>query len=210
MNINSKQNIMTKMTKFKTIVTERLKEIINWSIHPYPNGLTTKFSRTQRGTVKQLRDEAKKKEFEWGNSIINQKDNGNWSTTLGQNLVRDVLKLLGKNPRKPEKKDGYIPDWECDDAIYEVKTRNWTTGGSAGEKVLGVMYKYSDIPVLYGKPLYIVLVAYQEYEYTLGNTKIFGENISERKKTLLDTAAGMDIKYLKFSDLVLPLIEVQT
>ena len=50
--------------------------------------------------------------------IINQKDNGNWSTTLGQNLVRDVLKLLGKNPRKPEKKDGYIPDWECDDAIY--------------------------------------------------------------------------------------------
>ena len=95
MNINSKQNIMTKMTKFKTIVTERLKEIINWSIHPYPNGLTTKFSRTQRGTVKQLRDEAKKKEFEWGNSIINQKDNGNWSTTLGQNLVRDVLKLLG-------------------------------------------------------------------------------------------------------------------
>ena len=72
------------------------------------------------------------------------------------------------------------------------------------------MYKYSDIPVLYGKPLYIVLVAYQEYEYTLGNTKIFGENISERKKTLLDTAAGMDIKYLIFSDLVLPLIEVQT
>ena len=57
-----------------------------------------------------------------------------------------LLKLLGKNPRKPKKKDGYIPDWECDDAIYEVKTRNWTTGGSAGEKVLGVMYKYSDIP----------------------------------------------------------------
>ena len=82
MNINSKQNIMTKMTKFKTIVTERLKEIINWSIHPYPNGLTTKFSRTQRGTVKQLRDEAKKKELEWRKLKLYLKVNICWVLTI--------------------------------------------------------------------------------------------------------------------------------
>ena len=189
-------------------VTLELADLLDWAQTPFPNGLTTKFSRTQYGTVKQLRDEAKKKEFEWGNSIINQKDNGNWSTTLGQNLVRDVLKLLGKNPKKPEKKDGYIPDWECDDAIYEVKTSNWTIPGSAGEKVAGVMYKYSDIPDIYGKKLFIVCVAYQEYEYTYGTTKLWG-NISEKKQAHLDLARENGIQFIKFSELIKPLIMVE-
>ena len=94
-----------------------------------------------------------------------------------------------------------MPDWETDKYIYEVKTRNWTTSGTAGEKVLGVMYKYSEIPELYGKPLKIVCVAYQEHELTYGNTKIFGEVCSSKKK-FLDLAKSMDIEYIKFSDLV--------
>ena len=62
--------------------------------------------------------------------------------------------------------------------IYEVKTSNWTISGTAGEKVLGTMYKYSDIPKFYKKPLKIICIAYQEYELTNCNTKIFGK-ISE-------------------------------
>jgi hypothetical protein len=86
--------------------------------------------------------------------------------------------------------------------MYEVKTRNWTTTGTAGEKVLGVMYKYSDIPDLYGKPLKIVCVAFQEYELTNGPTKIFGDELSDRKKAYLELAKTQDIEYMKFSDLV--------
>ena len=85
--------------------------------------------------------------------------------------------------------------------IYEVKTRNWTTSGTAGEKVLGTMYKYSDIPIIYKKPLKIVCVAYQEYELTHGTTKIFN-NVSPTKKEFLELANKLNINYIKFSDLI--------
>ena len=43
------------------------------------------------------------------------------------------------------------------------------------------MYKYSDIPIIYNKPLKIICIAYQEYELTHCNIKIFGD-ISDNKK----------------------------
>ena len=63
------------------------------------------------------------------------------------------------------------------------------------------MYKYSDIPKLYKKPLKIICIAYQEYELTNCNTKIFGD-ISENKKKILDIAKDMNIEYIKFSDFI--------
>lgn len=56
------------------------------------------------------------------------------------------------------------PDLECDDYVYEIKSRTYSTSGTAGEKILGVPLKYSEVPILYGKPLKIILVAYQEQE----------------------------------------------
>ena len=173
---------------------------IQWAINEYPNGLTTKVQKTETQTVKQVRDSANKAEKAWGNAIIGQKSNGNWTTLLGETLVKDTLEALGHNVRKPEQRNGYQPDWETDDAIWEVKTRNWTTSGTAGEKVFGVMYKYSDVPILYGKPLKIVCVAYQEWELSNSNTKIFGD-VSENKKAFLNLAKEMKIEYVKFSDL---------
>ena len=38
--------------------------------------------------------------------------------------------------------------------------------------------KYQNVPELYGKPLKIVCVAYQEEELTNGKTKYFGNNIT--------------------------------
>jgi hypothetical protein len=54
--------------------------------------------------------------------------------------------------------------------------------GSAIEPLTYDAAEYQDIPELYGKPLKIVCVANQEYEFTNGKTKYFGENIT--KKTL--------------------------
>ncbi len=179
-----------------------LKEQINWALTPFPNGITYKLKKTDNESCNSLRNAANIKEKKWGNNIIGQRNNGNWTTLLGENLVYEVLKLNGENPRKPKKINGYYPDWETDTNIYEVKTRNWTTNGTAGEKVFGVMYKYSDIPILYEKPLKIVCVAYQEYELTHGNTKIFGDDISDNKKAYLDLARRQKIEYIKFSDLV--------
>jgi len=178
---------------------------INWALHPFKNGLATKVIKTETQTIGQQRKDAERLEKEWGNNTIGQINNGNWTTLLGEGLVKEVLELLGENPRMPQKRGNYLPDIETDKFIYEVKTSNWTVSGTAGEKVLGTMYKYSDIPKLYGKPLKIVCVAYQEYELTHGNTKIFGE-LSERKQAFINLARQQDIEYIKFSDLIKTLL----
>ncbi len=137
----------------------------------------------------------------WGNKVIGQVNNNQWTTKLGEELVRLALVNKGYNVRKPLKIGGYKPDWECDEFIYEVKTRNWTTSGTAGEKVFGVPFKYSDIPRLYSKPLKIVCVAFQEYELTYGPSCVFGEVSPEKKKLLDFWREEFNIEFVKFTDL---------
>jgi len=138
----------------------------------------------------------------WGNSMINQTNNGQWTTLLGEQLVFDVLKIKGANPRKVPKKGGFKPDWETDEYIYEVKTSNWWVCGTAGEKVIGTWIKYQDIPILYGKPLRIVCVANQEHELTYGKTKYFGNDVSDKTKQILSLAKLWNIEYIPFSELI--------
>ena len=90
--------------------------------------------------------------------------------------------------------------------MYEVKTSNWWVNGTAGEKVYGTFIKYQNISDLYGKPLRIVCVANQEEELTNGKTKYFGENITKKTQQLLDLASSWGIEYVRFSDLVLPVL----
>jgi hypothetical protein len=175
---------------------QNLEECITWAINCPP-----RIIKKQGITIEKQKKEAQLKEKEWGNKIIGQTNNSQWTTLLGENLVHDILQRNGENPWKPKEIEGYRLDWETDKNIYEVKTRNWTTSGTAGEKVLGTMYKYSDIPKIINKPLKIVCVAYQEYELTHGTTKIFGD-VSETKKEFLDLATRLNIEYIKFSDLV--------
>ena len=83
-----------------------------------------------------------------------------------------------------------------------MKTRSWTTSGTAGEKVFGVPYKYAEIPKLYGKPLKIVCVAYQECELMHGKTRVFGDDISTEKKEMLAFWKERNIEFVKFSDII--------
>jgi len=139
----------------------------------------------------------------WGNKMINTVGNNQWTTQLGETIVYYILQELGKNPRRPSKNNlGYRPDWETDDAIWEVKTRNWTTSGTAGEKVFGTPYKYCDIPDIYKKPLKIVCVAYQEYEFTHGKTKIFSNELSDKQKVFLNFYKEHNIEFVQFTKLI--------
>lgn len=83
-----------------------------------------------------------------------------------------------------------------------MKTSSWTVAVPAGEKVLGTWIKYQSIPELYGKPLKIVCVAYQEYELEYGKTKYFGKNVTDKTRGILNLAKSWGIEYVKFSDLV--------
>jgi hypothetical protein len=181
----------------KTLNLSSLKQRIDWALTPPP-----KIKKNKTESVAKQKKIATEKEKKWGNEMIGQSDNGQWTTLLGENLVRDVLLLRGENPRRPERKNGYNPDWETDEAMYEVKTRNWNVNGTAGEKVLGTWIKYKDIPDIYGKPLRIVCVAYQEEELTNGKTKYFGSNIDKKIRLLLDLAKSWHIEYIPFSELV--------
>lgn len=168
---------------------------MNWVLRP--------ITRTSLRTCDPAIVEADIKfEREWGNKQIGATNNGNWTTKFGEELVRKQFEMDGVQIWKPKRINGLQPDWETPDHIIEVKTRNWTISGTAGEKVFGVPYKYSDVPALYGKPLLIVCVAYQEWELTnIDKYKIFGPGVSENKKKQLDLWKSMDIHYVPFSKL---------
>ena len=135
-----------------TSVSETLQERIKWATTK-----PDKLIKTSEKTIGEQKKFEEQKEKKWGNSMIGQTNNGQWTTTLGEKLVYDILDLRGENPKKVEKKAGFEPDWETDNFIYEVKTSNWWVGGTAGEKVLGTWIKYQDIPELYGNP-YVLFV----------------------------------------------------
>lgn len=174
-----------------------IKECIRWAITK-----PCKIKKQVGITMKAQRLNAQEQEKLWGNKMSGQTGNGQWTTKLGEGLVRDVLELLGENPRHVVSKGGFEPDWETDDYIYEVKTRNWNVSGTAGEKVLGTWIKYQDIPDLYGKPLRIVCVGFQEHELTYGKTKYFGDNITEKTKQVLELGKSWGIEYIPFSQLI--------
>jgi hypothetical protein len=138
------------------------------------------------------------------NTIINSKKYTNqWSTKLSEDLFKEYLLSIGENVRKPNKIINMKLDWETDKCFYEIKARNWTTSGTAGEKVLGVPYKYSDLYKETGKELIIICVAFQEWELTYGNTRIFSSNISMEKLNLLDYYDNnLKIKFIPFSSLL--------
>lgn len=181
---------------------EKLKEKIYWALNK-PDEIIKKIGIT----MKQQKEEKKDREKIWGNKMIGQINNGQWTTILGERLVFDILKILGQNPRKVVKKEGFEPDWETDEYMYEVKTSNWWVDGTAGEKVYGTFIKYQKIPELYGKPLRIVCLANQENELEFGKTKYFGEEVTEKTKKILELAKTWDIEYIRFRDLVNPLIQ---
>jgi len=185
----------TKENDNKQFRKSTLTERIAWAITK-----PTELEKKEGITMSQQKHDAQEREKKWGNAMIQQTDNGQWTTLLGESLVFDVLEMRGENPRRVTRKEGFEPDWETDNYMYEVKTSNWWVDGTAGEKVYGTFIKYQNIPELYGKPLRIVCVANQEYELTHGKTKYFGD-ITAKTQQLLDMANQWDIEYIKFSDL---------
>jgi len=150
--------------------------------------------------LKQRNKTDNKKEKEWGNSIISQVDNNQWTTNLGETILKELLLVLRGKVWRPKTINGYKPDWETEDGIYEAKTRNWTTSGTAGEKILGTPYKYANVPLDYEKPLYIITIAYQEYEASV-KFKLFNSRCKRRNK-IIDLWKEMDIQFVKCSDLL--------
>lgn len=151
------------------------------------------------------------KERGWARTLIGG-EGSQWTTKLCQDLVLEALTKVGRrNVRKTKQLQGtirekrYDPDLECDDFVYEVKGRNWTTTGTAGEKILGVPLKYGEVPALYKKPLKIVLVGYQEYEarkaFAFGDLLDSSEQTQELRNSLAFFKEN-NIEYMGLTDIL--------
>jgi hypothetical protein len=153
----------------------------------------------------------KKTESEWGKKTIGY-DTNQWTTKLGENILKDILTLLGQNPTrinipiKGQNDKRLLPDFETKYALYENKARTYSTTGTAGEKILGTPMKYCECYRLYKKPLYIVCMAYQEKEAN-DTFQLFEPKSSELRMLLQYYEKELNIKYIKATDLLKKLIE---
>lgn len=76
---------------------------------------------------------------------------------LGEEIVKEYYILTGEYVTDtPPKKNKHELDIEVMHNMVEVKTGSYFTGGTAGEKIFGVPWKYADVPRIYEKPLLVV------------------------------------------------------
>lgn len=162
------------------------------------------------GETKYISSLTHEKEHAWGKSIIGTESN-QWTTKFGEELLKEILVLLGKNPSRIKKqmkgKNGkkLNPDFETLDGLYENKARTYSTTGTAGEKILGTPVKYCECFRLYKKPLYIVCMGYQEFEADK-HFHLFNPQSTELRKTLNNYKNDLKITYVRATDLVKEII----
>lgn len=159
-------------------------------------------------------------EIKWGKYIetkFNKKkkleeNNNQWTTFFCEEVVYLLLILNGFTPMKQPyietwgsrnssvKKSHHRPDLETEHYIWEVKGRNYTTNGTAGEKIYGVPDKYIDIPQMTNKRVIIVCCGYQEVE-ARSRFNMFGGG-SPHKQMLMEMYEQIGFTYIGCSDLL--------
>lgn len=156
-----------------------------------------------------VRSLTKESEKEWGTSVLGR-DTKQWTTTLAETLLKEVLVLTGEEPQRGSflMKNGkrLRPDWVTAGSVFECKARTYTIPGTAGEKIFAVPVKYGDIPREYKMSLAIVLVAYQEEE-AADHFSLFEdgtETYLSRQKMLWEEN---DTRYVRFTDMLKRLCE---
>jgi hypothetical protein len=105
---------------------------------------------------------SKEEEDAWGRAAIKRYTNRDlkcWTGTLGEHVVPTLLQAAGHNV-VPRRRFGRIhPDVVTTSAVFEIKTQTYRTGGTAGEKIMGVPYKYCNFKEQYGLDVVVVCLA---------------------------------------------------
>lgn len=183
------------------IVLLRNKEVLQWIFGDlsFLPDIEKKNKTKDTQTLKALEDI-------WGQNVARShrpdlKLDKQWTTTFGQQVCHEIYTLIGKTCKNPRKKENFQPDKETEDEIIEVKTQTYNTTGTAGEKILGVPYKYRKIPELYGKPLKILTIGCAEKECR-DKYSIFSETNDILAKEFLTFYKSKNIEYIAATDLL--------
>lgn len=147
----------------------------------------------------------------WGRNILKTrrpdlKLDKQWTNKFGEHLCEEILMLCGKTVSKPENKDHYLPDCEVNDAMWEAKAGTFYTTGTGHEKILGVPFKYADVPVLYSKPLKIMCIGGAEKICREQYGNLDGRKCTPQKKLFLEFFKANQIEYVGATELLLSLI----
>lgn len=190
----------------------RNREILQW-LHGDYSFLSWNEPQSSGGTSSSKHAERfKALEDEWGRAVLKScrpdlKCYGQWTGPLGQEIAREILIAVGHSVAKPPNINGFEPDLETDRAVIEVKTCTLFTSGTANEKILGVPFKYADVPELYGKPLDILCLAGAERACKLQYGTLTGNKCSQKKREFLDFYAAQGIRYVSATELLHTLLE---
>jgi hypothetical protein len=184
------------------IVLLRQKEVLQWLY-----GDLSFLPSIEKSTKTADNDKYKVLEDAWGQSILKLRRpdlrlDKQWTNKFGEHLCEEIYTLLGKNVSKPVKKQHLQPDMEVDDAIVEAKAQTYFTGGTAGEKILGVPFKYAEIPDLYEKSLQILCMGGAEQACRMQYGNLPGEKCSPQKMKLLAFYKELKITYVGATDIL--------
>lgn len=149
-------------------------EIINW-LHANP------FINIQNKKFRKIAEDS------WGRIIVG-KNTCQWTTPLSEGIFKEYLKRSGQTLLTNN-----FGNFITDKAVYKVKCRSWNTSGTAGDKILAVPYK---LPQVLEKPVYIVLMAYQEKD----NFGIFDTSSPEKIEMIVNWKKR-GIEFVKFTEL---------
>lgn len=178
------------------------REVLLWLF-----GRTDFLGTIENVSRKDLKEFLKKKEKSWGMNLVKTncpKIKNQWTTYLSETIVKEFYNLLEERCHKPKIKDGKRPDFETSEFMIEVKVKTYWTGGTANEKILGVPYKYADVPALYGKPLKIICLADAEKQCR-DAYGVMGK-CSENRRKFLELYKELKIEFVGFTDMLKLLI----
>nr|WQM86862.1 hypothetical protein [Marseillevirus cajuinensis] len=187
--------------KDERICLLREKQVIQWIF-----GDLSFLPSVERKTLKQYTAKLKKCEDEWGRKILSKKRpdlrlKGQWSGPFGEALCQELCILSGKEPKRPKKKEGKMPDVETEEEIFEVKTQTFMTSGTASQKILSVPFLYCKVPELYKKPLKILCIGGAE-KLCRESYGVFDQKHCETKKKFLEFYSGMGMEFVAFSEVL--------
>jgi hypothetical protein len=184
----------------------RNKEVIQWLFEDFSflPAIEKKNKTADTKKYKELEDV-------WGQTVmkIRRPDlelDGQWTNKFGEHLSEEIYTLLGKTVSKPVKKEGKQPDSETEDSIIEVKAQTYFTTGTAGEKIMGVPFKYAEIPRLYSKPLSIICIGAAEKLSRELYGILPGPKSSPEKEIMLNCYKSLQIEFVAATSLLKKLI----
>ncbi len=179
----------------------RNREVVDWL-----------FGNTEFLTKEQDKKIYKQMEDKWGQDVFREfrpdlKLDKQWTNRFGEYICCEIFMLLGYNINKPEKKEHFQPDCEIEDSIIEAKTQTYFTSGTVGEKIMGCVFKYADIPELYNKPLKIICIGGAERVCRQQYGNLAGNKCTARKQKMLQFyKEDMNIEFIAATDLLLQLL----